>query len=249
MAQGKLIQFRSALRFEGASRRDYWRRFSALLALSVIIATMGLTRDSGAVVIAAMLIAPLMTPILGIAAAMMLGWTQRALRLFFIVFIAALASIALAMLVMFVADIPLGFTLPREVTARTDPGIEELIVALAAGAAGAYVQLNRKEISLLPGAAIGVALVPPLSAAGILLYFGEYRGGYEAYAAVLHEPRRHRACSLRRLCLRRHRYRAYTQPRTAQTVFGQPCGHLGGAPWDRDPVFFRNVGPVHRDPA
>ena len=86
MAQGKLIQFRSALRFEGASRRDYWRRFSALLALSVIIATMGLTRDSGAVVIAAMLIAPLMTPILGIAAAMMLGWTQRALRLFFIVF-------------------------------------------------------------------------------------------------------------------------------------------------------------------
>lgn len=161
------------LKFEGASKNDYWRRFSALLALSVVIATMGMTRNSGAVIIAAMLIAPLMTPILGIAAAMVTGQTKRLLRLLAIVLVAAGCAVLLAWLIVFLADIPLGIRIPPEVRARTDPGIEDLIVALASGSAAAFVQIQKKEISLLPGAAIGVALVPPLSAAGILLYFGE----------------------------------------------------------------------------
>ncbi len=133
---------------------------------------MGLLRDSSAVVIAAMLIAPLMTPILGIASAVVMGWNGRAFRLLVIVLVAALASIGVAWLMMYVANVPLALNVPAEVVARTDPGVEELVVALAAGAAGAYVQINRKEISLLPGAAIGVALVPPLAASGILFYFG-----------------------------------------------------------------------------
>ncbi|MCA0922588.1 DUF389 domain-containing protein [Pseudooceanicola nanhaiensis] len=168
------------IRFEGTDRVGYWRRFSMLLGLAVTIATMGLVRDSGAVIIAAMLVAPLMTPILGIAAAIVTGWIGRAFRLIFIVWLAALASVLIAWLIVWLSDFPRGVILPHEVLSRTDPGAEDLVIALAAGIAGAYVQIQRSELSLLPGAAIGVSLVPPLATAGILLYFSEYQQAYEA---------------------------------------------------------------------
>ncbi len=168
------------LRFEGAASSRYWQRFAMLLGLSVVIATMGMLRNSGAVVIAAMLIAPMMTPILGIAAALVMGWTRRAAKLLIIVCLAALASIFVAWLLCQIADYPRGIIVPGQISARTDPGTEDLVIALAAGVAGAYVQINRAEISLLPGAAIGVSLVPPLSASGTLLYFGQPSAAYEA---------------------------------------------------------------------
>jgi uncharacterized hydrophobic protein (TIGR00271 family) len=168
------------LRFEGRYSRLYWYRFSMLLALAVIIATMGLLRNSGAVVIAAMLVAPLMTPIMGVAGALIFGRMGRAAMLLAIVALASGFCVLLAALLVSVADFPRGILIPSEVLARTDPGIEDLIVALAAGAAGAYVQVQKSEASLVPGAAIGVSLVPPLSAAGILLYFGETANAREA---------------------------------------------------------------------
>jgi uncharacterized membrane protein len=70
--------------------------------------------------------------------------------------------------------------IPSEVMSRTDPGLEELMVALVAGIAGAYVQVRKEEASALPGVAIGVSLVPPLSAAGMLLYFGYPEKAWEA---------------------------------------------------------------------
>ena len=171
---------RDILRFEGGDRASYWRKFSMLLALSVIIATMGLIRNSGAVVIAAMLVAPLMTPILGIAAAILMGWIGRAFKLLLIVWSAAALSILIAWLIVWISDVPLGIFIPDEVINRSDPGAEDLVIALAAGVAGAYVQIQKAEVSLLPGAAIGVSLVPPLAAAGVLFYFGETWRAYEA---------------------------------------------------------------------
>ena len=167
------------LHFEGKNA-EYWVRFSTLLAIAVVIATVGLYRDSAAVVIAAMLIAPLMTPILGIATSVVMGRSKRVLYLLSAVAVSSIGTISLAYLIMFVADAPRGMNIPSEVMARTDPGLEELMVALAAGIAGAYVQTRKAELSLLPGVAIGVALVPPLAAAGILLYFGEPERAWEA---------------------------------------------------------------------
>lgn len=168
------------LYFEGKSAESYWIRFSTMLAIAVVIATVGLYRDSPSVVIAAMLIAPLMTPILGIATSMVMGWTKRVLYLLSAVAVSSIGTIILAYVIMFLADAPRGMNIPTEVMARTDPGLEELMVALAAGIAGAYVQARKAELSLLPGVAIGVALVPPLAAAGILLYFGEPERAWEA---------------------------------------------------------------------
>lgn len=168
------------LRFEGTAPAQYWQRFALLLALAVVIATMGLIRDSGPVVIAAMLIAPLMTPILGIAAALVTGRTRRFAMLTFRVLLSAVICVLLAWCLVFLADVPRGILIPQQVLSRTDPGIEDLVVALASGVAGAYVQIQKSQISLLPGAAIGVSLVPPLAASGVLLYFGEPQGAIEA---------------------------------------------------------------------
>ena len=169
-----------SLDFEGEEPRSYWVRFSTLLAIAVIVATVGLYRNSAGVVIAAMLIAPLMTPILGIASAMVMGRPRRAFYLFLAVAIASVGNIALSFLILYIADAPLGMKFPSEVLARTDPGLEEMMVALAAGIAGAYVQVRKEEASLLPGVAIGVSLVPPLSASGMLLYFAQPALAWEA---------------------------------------------------------------------
>ena len=132
------------------------------------------------VFIAAYLIAPLMTPILGIASAMVIGWIRRMLYLLAVVAGASFGTIALAFSIMFLSNAPKGMFIPAEVIARTDPGLEELMVALAAGIAGAYVQMRKEEASLLPGVAIGVSLVPPLAAVGILLYFNDPTNAWEA---------------------------------------------------------------------
>lgn len=180
MAVRNFTNTKEIIRFEGTDRAAYWRRFAMLLTLAVVIATMGLLRDSGAVIIAAMLVAPLMTPILGIAAAIVVGAIGRALRLMVIVWVAAFASVGIAWAIVWLTDFPRGVLLPNEVLSRTDPGAEDLVIALAAGVAGAYVQFQKSEFSLLPGAAIGVSLVPPLASVGILLYFHEVSDAREA---------------------------------------------------------------------
>ncbi len=96
---------KAIIRFEGDDASGYWRRFVVLLTMSVIVATMGLLRDSSAVVIAAMLIAPLMSPILGIASAILLGWTKRSFVLLGIVLVAATASVLLAYCMVWFADV------------------------------------------------------------------------------------------------------------------------------------------------
>ena len=164
----------------GRPTRAYWGRFATFLFISVVIASVGLYRNSGAVVIAAMLLSPLMTPILGIAAALVRGWTVRLLRMAAFVIAANVATIAIAFVLLVVLDVPRGLAIAGEVLARTDPGLEELLVALAAGIAGAYAELRHEEVSLVPGVAIGVSLEPPLCAAGILLYFGEPGLAWEA---------------------------------------------------------------------
>ena len=172
-------------RFEGEDVRRYWRQFAAMLAVASLISTVGLFRDSGAVVIAAMLIAPLMSPILGIAAAIITGHLARTLYLLGLLTLATVGVAAVGYLFLLLLDVPRGMTIPHQVLSRTDPGLGELMVALAAGIAGAFVQIKREEVSLVPGVAIGVSLVPPLSAAGMLLYFDRPAAAWEAMLLYL----------------------------------------------------------------
>ncbi len=68
-----------------------------------------------------------------------------------VVMVAAIASVTVSWILVYIADVPRGVIIPDQVLARTDPGIEDLVIALVAGAAGAYVQIHKTEASLLPG--------------------------------------------------------------------------------------------------
>lgn len=140
------------------------RYYFFMVILSCTVATYGLLSNSTAVVIGAMLIAPLMGPILGGALAVVTN-SQRLLALSVKAeVLGAAAAVVLAAL--------LTLVLPRadltpEVLARTKPTILDLVVALASGAAGTYALCVKPQGATLPGVAIATALMPPLCVMGI----------------------------------------------------------------------------------
>jgi uncharacterized hydrophobic protein (TIGR00271 family) len=151
-------------------RQEHWGfRFATMTTLSVIVAVMGLSADSAAVVIGAMLLAPLMTPVLATAACISMALFRKALRSFGVVALATVGSIVLSYVL---AAIFMNGELPSEVTSRVAPDIRDLVVALGAGTAGAYATVRKDASSSLPGVAVAVALIPPLATVGITLEAG-----------------------------------------------------------------------------
>lgn len=168
----------------GSERRRFAFRFCALISLSSSIAAFGLLSDSSAVVIGAMLVAPLMTPILATAAAVVQAKNRDllapvgfvAMGTVLAIFVGYATSLLAADASAVVGD------LPDEVKARTFPGLLDLGVAVSAGAAAGYILPRRSATSALPGVGIAVALVPPLVVVGITL---EYGANEEAANALL----------------------------------------------------------------
>lgn len=158
----------------GMPRRQFFARFASLMMLSTAIAVFGILGDSTAVVIGAMLVAPLMFPVLGGAAAIVMGWPRRIASRSLLVATGSLLAVALAAAISFI--IPGRTTpLPAELLARTSPNLLDLGIALAAGAAGAYGQVRRHAAEALTGVAVAVALVPPLAVVGITLQLMEWQ--------------------------------------------------------------------------
>jgi uncharacterized hydrophobic protein (TIGR00271 family) len=148
--------------------------FFVMIGLSAAIATFGLLQNSPAIIIGAMLVAPLMAAIFGLSLGVVRGdlrLLQRAASATLRGMLLAITVGALIALFLWTLIQP-GADLPYEVTSRTQPNILDLGVALASGAAGGYA-LCRKEVSAaLPGVAIAAALVPPLATVGIGLAQG-----------------------------------------------------------------------------
>jgi len=144
--------------------------FFLLTVLSCAIATFGLITDSAAVIIGAMLVAPLMSPILGLSLASVAG-EQKMFEHAVVALIqgAALAVLLSALLGWMAHALPFGVLgeLPGEVIARTRPSPFDLGVALAGGAAAAYALAQPKISAALPGVAIATALMPPLCTVGL----------------------------------------------------------------------------------
>lgn len=146
-----------------------------LVVLSCTIATFGLITDSVAVIIGAMLVAPLMSPILGLSLASVAG-EQRMFRRAVVALIEGVVlAIALAAFISWTTQV-LPFdvmdSLPDEVLARTRPTPFDLGIALAGGAAAAYALAQPKLSAALPGVAIATALMPPVCTVGIGLSMG-----------------------------------------------------------------------------
>ncbi len=154
------------------TRIEHWvYRFYAMLTLSVVVAVMGLWLDSAAVVIGAMLLAPLMQPVLAAGACLSMALFNKSLSALLKVALATVWCIGIA----FVISAILGETdFTGEIDARTQPDIKDLVVALAAGAAGAYATVRADASSSLPGVAVAVALVPPVATVGIAAQVGDW---------------------------------------------------------------------------
>ncbi len=144
--------------------------FSVLLVLAGFIASFGLYQDSVASIIGAMVVAPLGGAIMAFAGALVTARTRWMWITFLQVVLGAAAVVAIGFLVSLV--MPQLLVLTPSLEARTSPGLLDLGVALAAGAAGAYVAVRRTGSDALPGVAIAVSLVPPLATVGICLELG-----------------------------------------------------------------------------
>lgn len=145
--------------------------YLVLVALSSSIATLGLLSDSPAVIIGAMVVAPLMSPILGIGLATTTGETKLLKDALLTLFFGALLSIVIAVILTWVND-ELPFIslrqIPGEVMSRTRSSPVDLTIAIAGGLAAAYAITRRPKLSAaLPGVAIATALMPPVCSVGI----------------------------------------------------------------------------------
>lgn len=150
-----------------------------ILACAAMLASIGLDRNSSAVIIGAMLISPLMSPILGIGLSMGINDREYLVLSLKNFAIAMSASILVSMLY-FMAT-PLGAA-TEEILARTQPDTLDVLVAIFGGVAG-IVAVSRKEMTnAIPGVAIATALMPPLCVTG----YGLAKGQWDIFAGAFY---------------------------------------------------------------
>jgi uncharacterized hydrophobic protein (TIGR00271 family) len=144
--------------------------FFLLVVLSCSIATLGLITGSAAVIIGAMLLAPLMSPIIGIGLASIIGdeklLKSSALALFIGSGLAIILSVIMTLVNRILPFVALQ-ELSSEIISRTRPSPIDLLIALAGGLAAAYALTRPNLSATLPGVAIATALMPPLCTIGI----------------------------------------------------------------------------------
>jgi uncharacterized hydrophobic protein (TIGR00271 family) len=140
---------------------SYWLQ----ILFAAGIATLGLVLDSPAVIIGAMLISPLMGPILGGGLAFASGDLILGLRASIMLLLSCIAAIAFSVLL--VGFLPFK-EMTGEIAARTQPNTLDLVVALFSGAVGSMAVCKEAKgvVTSVPGVAIAVALMPPLCVVG-----------------------------------------------------------------------------------
>jgi len=144
--------------------------YISMIILSSIVAAIGIINNSVAVIIGAMVIAPMLTPNVSLSLATALGDLPLAKS--------ALKTIFLGISITIVLSLAIGILLPvdpslQEISSRTNVGLMDIVLALASGAAGA-LSFTSAAPAVLIGVAVAVALMPPLVVFGLLLGAGYY---------------------------------------------------------------------------
>jgi len=155
------------------------KKFLLLIILAAAIATLGLLQSSAAVVIGAMLVSPLMGPIMGIGFGLATLESNLIKRSLVTIAAGMAVAILVAMLIIWISPIQ---DVTPELRARTQPTLLDLGVAVVGGIAGVYA-IMRKLSGVMVGVAIATALVPPLSTVGFGLATG--RPDFALGAALL----------------------------------------------------------------
>jgi len=157
------------------------RNYVLNVVLSVVVATVGLVRGNTAIIIGAMVIAPLLTPNMALSLATTLGDAKLARR--------ALKATSLGMLLALVLAAAFGFAINvdptgSEIASRAEVGYSDIVLALAAGGAGALAFTSGVSAALV-GVMVAVAILPPIVAAGLLLGSGYLFAGLKALLLTL----------------------------------------------------------------
>ncbi len=157
--------------------------FWVLLVLSAFIASAGVIADSTATVIGAMIVAPLMTPILGTALAIVLSDRAQLVRSVVLLVGGASIVVAIAFLLGTLEPLDVVAATNSQVAGRVSPRLIDLVAALATGLVGGFALLRSEVSDTLPGVAIAISLVPPLAVVGLTVEAGAY--GQAAGALLL----------------------------------------------------------------
>jgi uncharacterized hydrophobic protein (TIGR00271 family) len=163
-------------------RRRNLTAFWVLLVLAGVIAAAGVVADSTATVIGAMIVAPLMTPILGTALALVLADRRQLATNIALVLGAAVAVVAIGYLIGLTVQVDVVAATNSQVSGRVSPRLIDLLAAVATGMVGAFALVRADVSDTLPGVAIAISLVPPLAVVGLTLESG---AAGEAVGALL----------------------------------------------------------------
>lgn len=158
---------------DGPERWTTVGRFAILMFLASVISAMGVITDSTAVVIGAMLVAPLITPLMGTSFALVMGWPRRMGRSAAQSIGGVTIAVATGWFFAALPSVTVDLLANSQITSRSSPTMLDLVIAIAAGATGAYA-ISRPDVSSsLPGVAVAIALVPPLTVIGVALEEGD----------------------------------------------------------------------------
>jgi uncharacterized hydrophobic protein (TIGR00271 family) len=152
--------------------------FIVMLGMAAAIASLGLLQDSAAVVIGAMLIAPLMTPMIGLGLALAQASPRLAQSCGRTILLGILLTLAISLAIGVL--LPTSETLSEEALDRGTPNILDLGIALFAGVAASYALARPGISAAIAGVAIATALVPPLCSVGISLAFLDWLNAFGA---------------------------------------------------------------------
>ena len=182
VAASDIARMREKLFYEGEDRSRQLSAFWTLLLLAAAIASAGIVSDSTATVIGAMIVAPLMTPIVGMVLAVTIGDGRNLAVSAALVLAGALAVIGIGYGFGLLAEVPVDAARSSQVAGRVNPSLIDLAAAIATGAVGAFAVVRSDVSDTLPGVAIAISLVPPLAVVGLALEAG---AGDEAVGALL----------------------------------------------------------------
>ncbi len=134
-----------------------------ILVFAIFIASLGLNVNSTAVVIGAMLVSPLMGPIIGLGMGMAINDLALLRKAWFSWAFAAVVGLATSTIYFSLSPLTEASS---EILARTSPNIYDVLIALFGGFAGILAVASKKKANVIPGVAIATALMPPLCTAG-----------------------------------------------------------------------------------
>lgn len=137
-----------------------------------MIASAGIIADSTATVIGAMIVAPLMTPIVGIVYAIMVADGRNLARSFVLVGAGSAAVVLVAWAIGHLTAVDVVAETSSQVAGRIHPRLIDLLAAVATGAVGSFALVREDVSDTLPGVAIAISLVPPLGVVGLTLEAG-----------------------------------------------------------------------------